>query len=492
MRKLAPIYLPLLLLALLPGSATAATAPQHFIGIAPQSAAEEADYRLMERAEIDTVRLPLVWAMIQSDVPLVIQPDWSGFDRAVRLAAEHELRVFPFLWGSPDWVAAHPSSEPVETAWQRWAWASFLREPVGRYGPEGEFWAEHPVLIRQPIRRWEIWNEQNIVTFAHRPNPERFAKLIQLSGRVLHRVDPGSKVILGGLFGRPLQIPPNIASGEYLSRIYQTQRVKPFFDGIALHPYVADAGAMRSQIVNLRRIMRIHGDAETPLYVTELGWGSDSFESRWERGPYGQAREPNLAFSMRANQRKRWRIGGVWWFSWADEVGACQFCDSAGLLTKSREAKPSWYRFNAWTGGEADTVPRASLAEQGPAAGQAIGSARLRSDFDHNPVRPRRRPRWLSRFPTFPTPTTRSSPTSTRRRCASITTSTTRPTSTKPTKRWTGPSGPTATSRTSWATSPACPATSRPRFATTPAATTTTRCSGRCSAPTAAVSRAAS
>ena len=43
-----------------------------------------------------------------------------------------------------------------------------------------------------------------------------------------------------------------------------------------------------------------------------------------------------------------------------------------------------------------------------------------------------------------PTTTTRWSPPSTRRRCSSITTSTTRPTSTTPTRRWRAPSGPTS------------------------------------------------
>jgi hypothetical protein len=137
--------------------------------------------------------------------------------------------------------------------------------------------------------------------------------------------------------------------------------VKPFFDGVALHPYVSQAGAMRPQIENLRRIMRVHGDAETPLYVTELGWGSDSFESRWERGPFGQARELDRAFAMLSANRLRWRVGGVWWFSWADLSDACQFCDSAGLLTEAREAKPAWYAFNEWTGGDAATVPRAAF-----------------------------------------------------------------------------------------------------------------------------------
>jgi hypothetical protein len=117
---------------------------------------------------------------------------------------------------------------------------------------------------------------------------------------------------------------------------------------------------MEGEIENLRRVMNFNADAATPLYVTEMGWGSAGHESRWERGPIGQARELDRAFAMLTGQRGRWNIGGVWWFSWADQAGSCQFCDSAGLLTDEREAKPSWYRFNAWTGGDPATVPRAS------------------------------------------------------------------------------------------------------------------------------------
>jgi hypothetical protein len=171
-------------------------------------------------------------------------------------------------------------------------------------------------------------------------------------------------VLLGGLFGRPLQIPPNTGSGDWLSRLYREGNVKPFFDGVALHPYVADAGAMRAQIRNLRRVMRLHHDGRTRLYMTELGWGSDSYESRWERGLGGQARELNEAMSMLIVNRREWRIGGVWWFSWADLNDSCQFCDSAGLLTIDREAKPAWYLFNGWTGGDPGTVPRAPIGDE--------------------------------------------------------------------------------------------------------------------------------
>ena len=244
-------------------------------------------------------------------------------------------------------------------------------EAVRRYGPYGSFWRENPELPFLPIHAWEIWNEENIVTFSTRPDPGRYARLLRIAGRAIHGADPSAKVILGGLFGRPLQVPPNIPSGAFLDGVYRAGHVKRFFDGVALHPYVADAAAMKPQIRNLRRIMRLHHDAATPLYVTELGWGSDSYQTRWERGLYGQARELDQAFSMLVDHRHDWRVSGVWWFSWADAGRLCQFCDSAGLLTGNREAKPAWYRFTEWTGGDAEIVPRASFGEPSPAAGSA-------------------------------------------------------------------------------------------------------------------------
>jgi hypothetical protein len=68
---------------------------------------------------------------------------------------------------------------------------------------------------------------------------------------------------------------------------------------------------------------------------------------------------------MLSANRLRWGVAGAWWFTWSDEDGGCSFCRTAGLLTANREAKPSWYRFNAWTGGDSDTVPRARIGSGG-------------------------------------------------------------------------------------------------------------------------------
>ena len=344
-----------------PQGAGAAPAPPGFAGISPQSPLTEKDVALMQLAGVSSVRMPMNWNAIQPRSRFFNEPDFDGFDHSVRLSAEYGIGVLPVLSNTPDWLAPDPIDLPIDTAAQRWAWKSFLRDAARRYGPNGSFWDENPETPYVPIRQWEIWNEENIVTFANPASPERFAVLLRLAGRVLHRFDPRAKVLIGGLFGRPLQIPPNVSSGDFLSRLYRARHVKRYFDGVALHPYVSVAAAMRAQIENLRRVMRLHHDAATPLYVTELGWGSDSGESRWERGPYGQAQELDRAFAMLVGKQRAWRIGGLWWFSWSDEGGACQFCDSAGLLTADREAKPAWYRFNAWTGGDPDFVPRASL-----------------------------------------------------------------------------------------------------------------------------------
>jgi hypothetical protein len=346
------------MLVALPATASAYL-PPGFVGVSPQNALGHKDFELMREAGIDSVRLPMFWIGIETKSPLVVRPDWSGFDKEVELAAEDGVRVMPFVWGSPEWVAEEAVELPVKTSFQRWAWQKFLREAALRYGPDGEFWDDHTKLDYLPITHWEIWNEENIVTQAKEPNPVEFAKLIRISGRTLHTAQPESKVLMGGLFGRPLQIPPNVASGDFLKRVYQAGNVKPFFDGVALHPYVADAKAMGPELNNFRRIMHDNGDSSTPVYVTELGWGSQSGPTRYERGLEGQANQLSIAFEMLSANRVRWKVDGVWWFTWTDEGGTCIFCSSAGLLTTHYEAKPSWYRFNEWTGGNPEAVPSA-------------------------------------------------------------------------------------------------------------------------------------
>ena len=154
MRRLGLMLAALAVLLVLPASASAYL-PPGFVGISPQNPLGHKDFELMREAGVDNVRLPMFWSAIESKSPLVVKPDWSGFDKEVELAAEADVRIMPFVWGSPEWVAAEQVDLPVKTSWQRWAWQKFLREAARRYGPEGEFWEDHrsSTTCRSPTGR---------------------------------------------------------------------------------------------------------------------------------------------------------------------------------------------------------------------------------------------------------------------------------------------------------------------------------------------------
>src|SRR6478672_4083401 len=151
--------LPLLLAALaalsLPSPAAAGVAPSSFAGISPQSPDSARDFALMRSSNVSSVRLPMYWSEIQKENRFVSRPDFDGFDREVKLAAEADIRVLPFVFNTPEWVAPEPRTLPVASPWERWAWTSFLRDAVERYGPDGSFWEENPDVPFYPIRSWE-------------------------------------------------------------------------------------------------------------------------------------------------------------------------------------------------------------------------------------------------------------------------------------------------------------------------------------------------
>jgi hypothetical protein len=128
-----------LLLALLaiPASANARV-PASFAGMAPQGDTTALDYELMSSSGIRSVRLPMFWASLQEQNRYLADPDFDGFDRQVKMAAEEGIRIFPFVYSTPGWVNPDHESLPVDSSWERWAWRIFLKDAVHRYGPEDD------------------------------------------------------------------------------------------------------------------------------------------------------------------------------------------------------------------------------------------------------------------------------------------------------------------------------------------------------------------
>jgi hypothetical protein len=329
--------------------------PRGFFGIVPQTALDREDTSRMRRGGIETIRASVAWSGVEPSRRGGY--DWNGLDALVALAARDRLEVLPFLYSTPRWIDGDWRRLPVDSARRRQAWAEFVRAAVERYGHGGEFWAEHgprseDPVPRRPIRAWQIWNEENFFYFTRPASPGRYARLLAISERAIHRADPRATVVMGGLFGDPGQGPPRALDAvDFLDRMYGVRGVKRSFDAIALHPYAADTADLRGMVEGVRRVAVRHRDGGVGLYLTELGWGSQRNPDvvSFEVGLHEQARELRSAYRYLLSNRGRLHLQQVDWFSWKDERGLCSFCDSVGLFREGKrfKPKPAWNTFKA-------------------------------------------------------------------------------------------------------------------------------------------------
>ncbi len=361
-----------LALAALCASAPAASAlPRDFWGASPQATPSVEEFQRLHRGGVDSIRIPISWASVEPDRGV---NDFGEVDNLVGGAAAAGIAVLPFVYNAPDWAVPPapvpgsrgrtfaPRTLPVRNGFQRQSWASFLRLVVGRYGPRGSFWAAHPSLRKQPIRTWQIWNEQNFKYFVVRPNPAEYGRLLKLSYAAIHSADRGARLVLGGMFAWPREARykrgPRQAyyAADFLNRLYRsTPGIARKFDGVALHPYTRNYRELVPAIEEFRRVQRRNRDAGTGLWITEIGWsslpraGNDAFS----KGPAGQVRQLKGAFRLFKARQRRWNLRRIYWFSVDDAPGSCNFCGGTGLFGEGFVPKRSWYAYVHFAGGRA-------------------------------------------------------------------------------------------------------------------------------------------
>jgi hypothetical protein len=345
-------------LALL-AAAPAAAVPRVFWGVVPQRQPSAALLQRLEQGGVDSIRLPVSWAAVQPSAGAELS--WSGIDAQVAAATRAGLEVLPFLYDAPRWAvpsqrvpgspgARAPLHLPVRGAAGR-AWVAFARAAVARYGPGGSFWRENPTLLQRPIRFWQVWNEENFKYFVVRPNPAEYGRLVKRTASAIRAVNPGAKLVLGGLFARPAEAarpfhpPQAYFATDFLRLMYRrTPGVRAAFDGVALHPYSATYRRLRPEIEEVRAVLRRSHDGGVGLWITEMGWSSEPPNRRdsFAKGLRGQAAQLKGAFSLLRHEQRRWRLKRVYWFSVDDVPGVCNFCGGSGLFRRNLRPKPAW------------------------------------------------------------------------------------------------------------------------------------------------------
>jgi hypothetical protein len=326
----APVLAALCAALLLVAPAQARGVPRGWLGVQADGPLTEpgnpfeSEWSLMAASGVQSVRVAFDWRAAQ---PAEGGPiDFGATDAVVMAAAQRRLPVLPVVHRTPRWAALRPgdgaASAPRGTA----AYTSFLTALVGRYGPQGSLWAEHPELPKVPIRDWQIWNEPNLTRYwTSQPFARPYVKLLRASRRALRAADPASRTILAGL--------PN-ESWIALRKVYKAGG-RGAFDVVALHPYTGRPRNVIRLIEFARREMRRAHDGRKPVWLTELSWPASQGKTSGVQGfittERGQATRLKLALSLLAKARTRLKIGRVIWYTWLSREGSTNSFDWSGL-----------------------------------------------------------------------------------------------------------------------------------------------------------------
>ncbi len=325
-------------------------APKGFFGVHVRGL-KGGDFAHIRETKVGIVRTGFNLATVRS-TPL--GPDnWSIFDNYVAGTANNGMDLLPVVYGMPSWL---PAGLGIMDPAARLAWQDYLTALVGRYGSGGEFWKEHPEVAYRPIRYWQLWNEPNSFANWDDPDGREFGRFLVRSAGVIHAADPSASVVSGGIVSKPLN--PDVQDGApFLGDVFGLKSARSAVDIVAVHPYAKNARATRKAVEETRKTLDRAGMKRTPIWVTEIGWGSTTpggssgratrsagpprAERRWNLTPAKQRKNLRRTFEMALKQRRKLDIGRMIWYQWQDGPdSACRWCETAGLLDQEGVAKP--------------------------------------------------------------------------------------------------------------------------------------------------------
>jgi hypothetical protein len=200
--------------------------------------------------------------------------DFSYYDHFMLLAAQKGVHILPLLDSTPSWAGASWNTIPADPS----DYARFVAAVVGRYGPHGSFWTEHPELHAYAIGTFELWNEPYFDSSnAGHYDPPRYAALVKAAATAGRAVDRSAKYLLAAeITGRQI-------GARYVSWIDALYQAVPdlgkYFDAVAIHPYGRDITGLTGQAYDQMRRTEVlhnaflsHGATDKPFWITEIGW----------------------------------------------------------------------------------------------------------------------------------------------------------------------------------------------------------------------------
>ena len=247
---------------------------------------------------------------------------WEKYDRIVDLAEDHGVQVIARLDNPPAWTRRVGNAKGWEMA------------PPDDLEDFGDFVYAVVSRYKGRIRYYQLWNEPNIYPeWGDQPaDPAGYVELLKIGYRRAKEADPDCVVIAAGLAQTTEETPDefgprNVSDLLYLERMYGAG-CQGYFDvmgaqvyGLWTGPYDRRLSRDRSnfsRVQRLREIMVANGDADKPIWATEVGW--NALPTDFGAYPnYGRVSEEKQAvYAVEAYRRaaREWPWMGVmnYWF----------------------------------------------------------------------------------------------------------------------------------------------------------------------------------
>lgn len=277
---------------------------------------------------ITTVRLDANWEYVQYGGPTSF--DWSQYDQLVSAIRADGLGIDFIIDGTASWASASGNlwAQPSSSA-QFATWAADVAERYGSGGPT----------------TYEIWNEPNVVgTWYPAPNPAAYTADLIAAYRAIKAIQPKELVVSGGLAVTATDGAGDINPITFLQDMF-ADGAGGYFDAVAYHPYSAPAlpdtyeawsgwSSLSATNPSIRSVMTANGDAAMQVWITEVGWPTDTASTTGVTGPTAQSDEvTQVAAFAKSNS---W-VGPVFWYTYQDD-----YTGQWGLYTSAGAKKPAY------------------------------------------------------------------------------------------------------------------------------------------------------
>lgn len=284
------------------------------------------------------------------------QSAWDKYDHIVDLAEKYDLELIIRLSNPP--------------AWSRTAGnANGTYAPPDNFEDFGDFVEAVVTRYRGRVKYYQIWNEPNIYPEwgEQAVDPEAYAGLLKVAATRARAADPEAVIILGAL-ASTIELTPTPPYGlndlVYLQRLYDAGAA-PYFDILAMQGYGLWSGPtdrrMHPRVMNFSRprfvrdLMVRNGDAEKPIWISEMNWNAvpdDIADKRFGQvTPEEQASNLVQAYARLQDEWPWLGVANTWYLKRASDQWEQEGKPEAyfRLLTPGFEPLPVYEALQAYT-----------------------------------------------------------------------------------------------------------------------------------------------